>query len=36
VIVAWGAQPPPTGGAAIEDWVVFEAIVDTLRAERPR
>jgi len=31
VIVVWGAQPKPTGGAVIDDWEFFEAVVDALR-----
>ena len=35
VIVVWGAQPAPTGGAAFDDWAVFDAVVDALGARRP-
>jgi CubicO group peptidase (beta-lactamase class C family) len=31
VIVVWSAQPKPTGGAVINDWVLFDAVVDALR-----
>ncbi|HEY3278960.1 MAG TPA: serine hydrolase [Gemmatimonadales bacterium] len=31
VIVVWGAQPKPTGGAVIDDWLFFDAVVDALR-----
>ena len=31
VIVAWSAQPQPTGGAVFDDAVVFDAIVAALR-----
>ncbi len=31
VIVVWSAQPMPTGGAVIDDWVFFDAVVDALR-----
>ena len=31
VIVVWGAQSKPTGGAVINDWVFFDAVSDTLR-----
>jgi CubicO group peptidase (beta-lactamase class C family) len=31
VIVVWGAQPKPTGGAVIDDWAFFDAVVDSLR-----
>jgi CubicO group peptidase (beta-lactamase class C family) len=31
VIVVWSAQPEPTGGAVIDDWVFFDAVVDALR-----
>jgi hypothetical protein len=31
VIVVWGAQPTPGGGAIIDDWVVFDAVVTALR-----
>jgi hypothetical protein len=31
VIVVWAAQPKPTGGAVISDWVFFDAVVDALR-----
>ena len=31
VIAVWGAQPKPTGGATIDDWVFFDAVVDALR-----
>lgn len=33
VIVTWGAQPRPTGGAVIDDDVVRDAIVARLRAD---
>jgi CubicO group peptidase (beta-lactamase class C family) len=32
VIVVWSAQPKPTGGAVIDDEVVFDAVVRALRA----
>lgn len=31
VIVVWGAQPQPTGGAVISDWVFCDAVVDALK-----
>ncbi|MDH4292872.1 MAG: serine hydrolase, partial [Betaproteobacteria bacterium] len=31
VIVVWGAQPKPLGGAVVDDWSFFEAVVDALR-----
>jgi CubicO group peptidase (beta-lactamase class C family) len=31
VIVVWGAQPKPTGGAVINDWLFFDAVTDALR-----
>jgi CubicO group peptidase (beta-lactamase class C family) len=31
VIVVWGAQPKPLGGAVINDWVFFEAVARALR-----
>ena len=31
VVVVWGAQPKPTGGAVINDWVFLDAVVDALR-----
>jgi CubicO group peptidase (beta-lactamase class C family) len=31
VIVVWGAQPHPTGGAVISDWVFFDAVVEALK-----
>jgi hypothetical protein len=31
VIVVWSAQPKPTGGAVIDDWVFFDAVTDALR-----
>jgi CubicO group peptidase (beta-lactamase class C family) len=31
VIVVWSAQPKPTGGAVIDDWAFFDAMVDALR-----
>jgi len=31
VIVVWSAQPKPLGGAVIDDWSFFEAVVDALR-----
>ena len=30
VIVVWGAQPKPTGGAVISDWVFCDAVVSAL------
>jgi hypothetical protein len=35
VIVAWSAQPAPTGGAVVDDDAFFEAIVAALRAITP-
>ena len=31
VIVLWGARPQPTGGALVDEWAFFEAVVDALR-----
>lgn len=31
VIVVWGAQPKPLGGAVINDWAFFEAVAGALR-----
>ena len=31
VIVVWSAQPRPLGGAVIDDWSFFAAVVDALR-----
>jgi CubicO group peptidase (beta-lactamase class C family) len=31
VIVVWGAQPRPTGGAVIDDWSFFDAVSEALR-----
>jgi CubicO group peptidase (beta-lactamase class C family) len=31
VIVVWGAQPEPLGGAVINDWAFFEAVAGALR-----
>jgi CubicO group peptidase (beta-lactamase class C family) len=31
VIVVWGAQSKPTGGAVIDDWLFFDAVSDSLR-----
>ena len=31
VIVVWSAQPKPLGGAVINDWTFFEAVIDALR-----
>ncbi|MGA0024142.1 MAG: serine hydrolase domain-containing protein [Burkholderiales bacterium] len=31
VIVVWSAQPKPLGGAVIDDWTFFEAVVYALR-----
>lgn len=31
VIVVWGAQPKPTGGAVIDDWLFFDAVTAALR-----
>ena len=31
VIVVWAAHRTPTGGAGINDWVFFDAVVDALR-----
>lgn len=31
VIVVWGAQPKPTGGALVDDWQFFDAVVAALR-----
>jgi CubicO group peptidase (beta-lactamase class C family) len=33
VIVVWGAQPRPTGGALVDDEAFFAAVVEALRAE---
>lgn len=35
VIVVWSAQPQPTGGAAFDDEVVFDAITAALRRDSP-
>jgi len=32
VIVVWAAQPKPTGGDVVNDWLLFEAIVAALRS----
>ena len=31
VIVVWGAQPQPTGGAVINDWLFCDAVVEALK-----
>ncbi len=31
VVVVWGAQPKPTGGAVINDWVFCDAVVSALK-----
>ena len=31
VVVVWSAQPPPTGGAVVDDLAFFDAVVRTLR-----
>lgn len=33
VIVVWGAQPKPTEGAIIDDWLFFDAVIEALRRE---
>jgi CubicO group peptidase (beta-lactamase class C family) len=33
VIVVWSAQPKPTGGDVINDWVFFDAVVEALRGD---
>jgi hypothetical protein len=34
VIVVWAAQPRPTGGDAVDDWLFFDAVVATLESAR--
>lgn len=31
IIVVWGAQTKPTGGAVIDDWRIFDAVAEQLR-----
>lgn len=31
VIVVWGAQPTPTGGDVVNDWLFFDAVANALR-----
>jgi len=31
VIVLWGAQPKPTGGAVVDEWPLFDAVTEALR-----
>jgi CubicO group peptidase (beta-lactamase class C family) len=35
VIVLWAAQPKPTGGDVVDDWLCFDAVVETLRRSQP-
>ena len=31
VIVLWSAQAKPLGGAVVDEWAFFEAVVDALK-----